>query len=261
MKKLINISLLGVCLMMLCYSCTAPLALIGLVSSHRQGMNDIAINDDYMLEKPDIWMEDSYQTDSDFYLGLVNMTDEGENIVYVGEGNEVELYLPEDINPENLVFSSTLGRLEKGTADGFYVFYIEEAGMEIEITVTDTVSGLSGSLLCYSEHLPLPTAYLELGDNGTMTADKFKQQKALNLDMSGARTSISCDCKSFVVTRIGKDGKREELDNRSNGFSEQLKALVAKAMPGDMYIFSKIKAECSGYAEPKHLKNFVYTIE
>ena len=67
--------------------------------------------------------------------------------------------------------------------------------------------------------------------------------------------------QEYAVKQRKDDLKREELDNRTNGFSEQVKALVAKASAGDIYIFEQISVLCPSYSAPKFIKSVVYTIE
>lgn len=255
MKKIL-VALLAIVPLMLLNSCAAPFVMLGLWStSPNSEMKEI-----YREIPEATWAEPSV-SESTLTLNLVNITDEGENVVYVGEANGIVVYFPEAGDADHLVWKTSMGRIEKGGEKNVYNFFIDKPNLEIEITATDTTTGRTAYLICRSDYIPMPIAYLQAGDNGSMSTTVFKQQKMLWLDLPSVSTPILCDCKSFRITRIAKNGTREELENRSNGFSEQVKSLVAKASAGDIYVFDQIKVSCPGYTAPKLIKSIVYTLE
>lgn len=246
------------CIGVLLQSCAAPLAVMGVLGYNQMGYTDEMRALPYE-ERADEWPIEEYG--EMLTMEFVHQSEDGINYAYVGEANAIMLSLADDIDPKNLVWDPSMGRIEKGTEENIYYFFIDKPGLDIEIIVTDTVSGYEGYFYCYSDILPMPVAMLKGQTQSRMPAEKFQKQSMLLLEMPAVDYPVLCDCKSFHLIRVGKDGKREELDNRTNGFSEQVKALVAKASAGDIYIFEQISVLCPSYSAPKFIKSVVYTIE
>jgi hypothetical protein len=240
-------------LLVLNSSCALPLAVLG-------------FNSDGYSEKP--FPEDNWEWDEkddinyNKYIFIIPENEKGEEVYYIfaGEYNRLRLELPDGVNSEDVTLNTTAGVIERTDTDSnVFRLLVKEPNIVIEITATDKKSGASGYLIMETIPVPLPLAKLKDEDNGSIDIEAFKKQGQLQL--SNNSSDLLCLCKSFTVTRLSVDAKRETLQNSGDAFTEQTKLLVAKAEKGDIYIFDEIMVSCTGYSVDKKARSLVYILK
>lgn len=240
-------------LLVLNSSCALPLAFLGF-SSDRYS-EEVFPEDNWEYEEKD-------DIDYDKHISITAENESGEEIYYIfaGEYNRIRLQLPDGVNPEGVTVNTTAGVIERTEADpNVFRLLVKEPHIAIEITASDNKSDASGYLIMETIPVPLPLAKLKDEDNGLIDIEAFKKQGQLQL--SNNSEDFLCLCKSFTVTRLSVDAKRETLQNLGDAFTEQTKLLVAKAEKGDIYIFDEIMVFCTGYSVDKRARSLVYILK
>lgn len=234
--------------------CAIPLAFVGLYSASQEDL----LTKEQIPDK----IEDISEVDYSIGIVLENADEDGNAYIYAGEYNSLRIFIPEGMDPFNIELKSSAGTIERTETDStLFRLYVKEAGLSVEITAKDTVSGASGLFYGESVELPLPEACLNLKEQGEIDLENFKKQGQMMLNYKHEKNPKLCKCLGFIVTRISSDAKKESVKNDGEAFTTNTKNLIAKAQKGDYFIFDEIKVQCNANSEPRKVRSLVYNLK
>lgn len=94
----------------------------------------------------------------------------------------------------------------------------------------------------------------------TMGNGEFKAPNGLSAVLENFDFDAGCEVVSYEVTYLAK---REDPYTRYNAgarFSSDVRDMVARAKPGDVYFFDEVKVKCPGDVTPRNLGSLVFRI-
>ena len=185
-------------------------------------------------------------------------------IFYTGMSNTIKVYA-EGGNTAHLDVSVSGGKLRVvDVTKGLYSYTDRVHGLIVEVVAKDTASGTLVSETFDMVQIPAPEAYVWTyrkvlkGNYTEFTAEEFKANNALILQHK-ERVPVRCNASSYSMIYINAAGKRIVHDNENeNGlFDETILAILSNTQKGDVFIFKKIKTNCS----PLPIKDIVYIMK
>jgi hypothetical protein len=185
-------------------------------------------------------------------------------ILYAGMPNTIKVHA-EGGSTAHLEVSVSGGKLVAGDlTKGLYSYTEKIHGLAVEVIAKDTASGTLVTGIFDVVQIPAPDAYVWTyrkvlkGNYAEFTAEEFKAQNAIILQHS-ERIPVRCNASSYTIIHINAAGKRMVHENTGkNGlFDETALAMISNTQKGDIFVFEKIKTNCS----PFPVKNIVYVIK
>jgi hypothetical protein len=251
MLKYKNILFSVLVILLLNSSCALPLALMGFYTDGSSSIEETIVPDLYIENPPDEY---------NIVITMEGREEDYLSYIYAGEYNGVRITVPEGLKAENITLKTTAGTIERTEDPTLFRLFIKEPNIAVEITAEDSETDSYGILIGETVNFPLPEPCLNFEENGEMTAVTFKKQGQLMLKNTSS-IPVLCLCTGFNLTRISSDAKRESVKNNSDAFGEPAKALIAKAVKGDIYIFEEILVNCPGFTEAKKARSLVYVLK
>lgn len=95
-----------------------------------------------------------------------------------------------------------------------------------------------------------------------MPARMLKAQDGVASVVECCGLDVKCKILNFEVIRIDANNAAERKSNNGGRFQEDVKQLVAKAKPGDIFIFRNIHYQCPGTSEiTQRMEDMIFQIE
>ena len=166
------------------------------------------------------------------------------NVLYIGVENLIDFGLA-GINPNDLrVTISGAGGNIKKQGDTQYVVTVTQPG---EARIKISGGELTTKEFIYRvKRIPDPVARLSKSSGGEMGNGEFKAQGGLGAFLDNFDFEATCQIQGFKLTMIAKRQDPIEVVNAGARFNDLSRSLINRAKPGDVYIFSNVKARCPG---------------
>lgn len=181
------------------------------------------------------------------------------NVFYIGVDNPLEVMVPgisSNILRVNILGGG--GKLRKTGPTSWFVNVKEPtADCQVEVTAGEFTHTESFRV----KRLPDPTARLGKKSDGAIGLNEFKVQQGLvawldNFDFDG-----KCQIQGFYLTKITKDGSREEVVNQGGRYTPESTQLVRTAKRGDTFLFTRVKAKCPGDPAARRINSLVFDLK
>ena len=176
------------------------------------------------------------------------------NVLYIGVDNPMHLD-PGGVNPDDIrvAISGGSGDIRKnGPLD--YVASVRQPG---EARVRVTGGGTTSEFAFRVKRVPDPVA--GTGD-GDITAGVFRVQAGLIARLADFDFDCKCEIQGFTVTKIAKRADPVTVNNAGARFTDESQRLIQSARPGDIFIFSNVKARCPGDSAGRAINSLVFRI-
>lgn len=184
--------------------------------------------------------------------------------LFAGFPNEIRI-LTNDGNTGHLKVTTSYGAIKLiDPTKGLYSYQSKASGLLVEIIAEDTLNNRMMAETFELVDMPAPKAMVWTFSSPLpservfpFTATEIKKHNALIL-YHDERIPVLCFPSSYQMTRITPQGKRYVNVNESQTgeFTEETKAMIQAAEPGDIYVIEDIKTECTKFP----IKDIVYTI-
>lgn len=167
------------------------------------------------------------------------------NVVYAGVANPLEIKVP---NRSIKISVAGGGSMIKKIGTNKYRITAAFPGQTAKLKVMDKEdNNILYEVNLRIKRIPNPVPILGFRPNydNKYTVDVFKQLRSVAMILENFDFETRCSTRSYQMTRVQADGKRESVMNTGASFRGEAKALVAKATEGDIYIFDQIQSQCS----------------
>jgi len=184
------------------------------------------------------------------------------NVFYIGVDNPVEISAAgANSNTMKVSMSGAGGGTIKKAADGTFVVNVKTPTRRNEYANVDVVAdGMNASKNFRVKRIPDPIPKLADSRSGGMRSGKFKLQTGISSVLENFDFEAECKIVEYKLVRVPKRSDPRVSLNQGGRYSEESKALVAKAKATDKYFFEDIKCKCPGDAKSRDLGLMVFTI-
>ena len=94
-----------------------------------------------------------------------------------------------------------------------------------------------------------------------MGVGEFKAQGGVIAILENFDFDAKCKIQGFVLTRLQRDGTKEEQINRGARYSAKSKPIIQAAKPGDIYLYDNVKVRCPGDPAGRKINSMVFKIK
>lgn len=180
------------------------------------------------------------------------------NVLYIGVDNPVELDVA-GVNPNNVhvQISGAGGKISRQD-DRHYLVSVTNPG---DVRITINGDGVSESFEYRAKRIPDPVARLSNSSGGEMGNGEFKAQAGLGVFLENFDFEAVCNIQGFRLTMIPKRQDPVEVINAGARFNDQSQRLINQAKPGDIYIFSDVKARCPEDVAGRSINTLAFKIK
>ena len=180
------------------------------------------------------------------------------NVFYIGVENPVSVAA--GIAPADLeVTVSGAGAAIKPAGARRYVVTVTTPG---ECAVHVTGGGIQGTRFTFrSKRLPDPVARLGRSSGGLMGSGEFRAQGGVGAFHDNLDFDVRSAIVGFELTYVGKRQDPVTVTNQGPRFNAKASALIRRAKPGDIYLFTNVKAKCPGDSATRRVNTMVFTIK
>jgi hypothetical protein len=133
---------------------------------------------------------------------------------------------------------------------------------EYTLVVTSKVDWRTTNYSVTAKNAPLPSPALLLNatglrKGGEIAMNVFKGATAMLAQIDNFDFDAKCGIAGFTLTHIAKKGEPVTIENTGPMFNATVVAAIQKCKPGDLYLFSNIKAKIPNDLEPRTLPNTI----
>ena len=170
------------------------------------------------------------------------------NVFYIGVDNPVEISAA-GTNSNTLRASMSgegNGKIRRA-ADGSFIVNVETPTRRNEFATINVVAdGLNSSKKFRVKRIPDPIPKLSGSKGGVMSSGEFRLQKGVFPVLENFDFETECKMVGFRLVRVPKRKDATIVINKSGTYTQESKALVQKAVPGDKFYFENIQCKCPG---------------
>ena len=184
------------------------------------------------------------------------------NVFYIGVDNPVEISAAgSNSNTLQVSMSGQGGGRIKQNADGSYVVTVSTPTKRNEFANVNVVAeGMNSTKSFRVKRIPDPIPKLSDKRGGAMRSAEFKRQSGVYPVLENFDFKAECSIKEFRLVRVPRNDDPRVSINRGGIFSEESKALIAKAKATDTYFFEDIKCKCPGDSKLRNLGLMTFKI-
>lgn len=179
------------------------------------------------------------------------------NVLYIGVENPLSIGIT-GVSSQDINVQIDHGTIQK-VGGGKYIIR-EDSICDVRIFVKDNKS-FQRTFYFRAKAIPDPVAWIGAQKTQHFTAKSFLDQRGLACIMPDFDFDVKFSTVSFTLTRIGKDGTRQSVQNSGARYEEPAAALVKMAQKDDVFVYSNILAIGPGDKMPRVLLNLGYVIE
>lgn len=184
------------------------------------------------------------------------------NVFYIGVENPLAVTAAGVNSNEIKVSASGAGGVTVNKAGGNYVVKATRPTKRGEFAkINVSAPGLNESRDFRVKRIPDPVPKLSRSRGGAMSAGEFKAQQGVSPVLEGFDFDAKCTIKGYRMVRVPKRQDPKLVQNPGGKFSGETKSVMAKATPGDTYIFDNIKCTCPGDPAPRDLGSLAFRIK
>ncbi|MEM6964510.1 MAG: GldM family protein [Bacteroidota bacterium] len=195
--------------------------------------------------------------------GSVTVSATKMNVFYIGVDNPIKVSAA-GANSNDVKVSlggGGGGKLKKASGTGNYIVNVTKPaklGQECEVRVS--AGKLNEKALFRVKRIPDPVAKLSGNTGGAIGNGEFRAQGGVGAFLDGFDFDAVCKIMGFVVTRQAKRADPVNVNNKGPRYSNEARALVNRAKPGDTYYFDNVKAKCPGDPAGRKINSMVFKI-
>lgn len=202
---------------------------------------------------------DTYSGDFEYEVGTRSATVSADqmNVFYVGVDNPITVSAA-GISSNDLKVSASNGTLSPN-GKGKYNVRVSDIGG----TCTITLSGgnMPPSKFTFRiKRIPSPVAYIANSQGGGIGNGTFRVQRGIEPRLENFDFNAKCQIQGFVLRYIARREDPVIVTNPGGSFNGQTAALIAKAKPGDTYVFDNVKARCPGDPVGRNINSLSFNI-
>jgi len=173
----------------------------------------------------------------------ISVSAEKMNMLYIGVDNPIRVdaggVKAEDLN---VAIHGSGGRISK-TGANRYNAKVSSPG-DVRINVSGP--GVRSSFPFRTKRIPDPMARLSRSSGGFMGNGEFKAQGGLGAFLDNFDFDATCVIQGFKLTYIPRRQDAITVQNNGARYGDAARRVVNQAKPGDIYLFTDIKARCPG---------------
>lgn len=179
------------------------------------------------------------------------------NVLYIGVDNPVHLELAGvDANDLRVDISGAGGSIKRAGAANYMATVTQPGEARIRITG----GGLRKEFGYRVKRIPDPVARLSNTSGGNIGNGTFKAQGGLGAYLDNFDFDCRCEIQGFQLTKIPKRADPIEVLNLGPRFSDKSRMLIQSAKPGDVYLFTDVKAKCPGDPAGRLINSLAFII-
>ncbi len=184
------------------------------------------------------------------------------NVFYIGVDNPVEISAAGVSSNDMKVSMSGAGGGTIKKANGAYVVNVTRQTKKGEFAkINVSAAGLNASKDFRVKRIPDPVPTLSNKKGGSIANGVFRAQRALIPTLENFDFDARCNIVGFNMIRSAKREDPVQALNKGGKFGDKALAEVAKAKPGDIFVFDNIKCKCPGDQANRTLPSSVYKIQ
>ena len=203
----------------------------------------------------------SFKKEFEFEVGerSCNVSAEKMNVFYIGVDNPVAISAAGVPSAQLKVDAAGAGISLNKLGGGKYTATVSQQG---ECTITLSGGGLQATAFKFrAKKIPTPTPMLSDKKGGQMPNGTFKAQQGIIPALEGFDFDAKCQITEFRLVRVAPRQDPEIKLNQGGRFVGEVAGLIAKAKPGDRYIFEEIKARCPGDQAARILNEMSFLVK
>lgn len=167
------------------------------------------------------------------------------NIIYIGIENPMSI-LTKGMNTDKIVVSARGGGVVLKQNDDYHYSATATTPGEVLFTVTGE-GGFSQNFSFRVKRIPDPEIRLgNLPRRNKISPGLFREQTMLTAICPNVPPAISFKVVSFDVAKKSAGKVVDVLSNNGPLFNDEIRRLMAKAKPGDTFVFENVKAKFDG---------------
>lgn len=182
------------------------------------------------------------------------------NVLYIGVDNPIHLdFVGLDPNDLRVELFGGGGSIKAKSGVDFTATFTKPGEANIRISG----GGLLTKDVTYRvKRIPDPVARLgATHDSGDMGNGEFKAQGGLAAVLDNFDFDCKCAIQGFNLTKIPKRADPIESINIGGRYNGKSTGLIQSAKPGDVYLFTDVKAKCSGDPAGRKINSLVFRIK
>lgn len=185
------------------------------------------------------------------------------NVFYIGVPNPVEISAA-GVNSTKINVSMSGGgggKISKN-ADGTYTVTVTKPALrEPFAKINVSADGMSVGKDFRVKRIPDPIPMLGKKRGGKISAGELKIQQGVIPKLVSFDFEAKCNISGFRIVRVAKRSDPIIKANKGGRFGPDVKAVIAKAKPGDKFYFEEIKCKCPGDSFGRDLGTMSFTIK
>lgn len=185
------------------------------------------------------------------------------NVFYIGVDNPVEISAA-GVNSNDIKVSMSGGgggTISKNPDGTFTVKVTSVTPKGTFAKIVVTAQGMNASKDFRVKRIPNPTPMLGQKQGGSMGDGEFKAYPGVFPVLENFDFDAKCEITEFLLIRTARRQDPEFSPNSGGRYSGKSGTLIAKAAPGDTYIYQDIKGRCPGDQAARPLGTMVVTIK
>lgn len=200
---------------------------------------------DISLTNPTTGKTETYTENFEYEVGRrsVAVAADKMNVFYIGVTNPVTVSAA-GVSSNELRVSGSGGGIRLNGSGSKYNVTVSQPG-EARISVSG--GGLTNTSFTFRvKRIPDPVAQLGRSKGGRMGNGEFKAQEGLIAMLENFDFDAKCQIQGYDLVYLPKREDAIDSSNPGGRFNDKSQRLVARAKPGDSYLFRNIKARCPG---------------
>jgi len=184
------------------------------------------------------------------------------NVAYIGVDNPIEIKLNYKHKREDIEVStsgSAGAGLKKGAANT-YNLTVTKPGY-FQINISDRKNGLKTTYDMRAKRMPDPVATLGKKTGGPIGVGEFRAQAGVAAMLYNFDFDARCQIQGYYLERITNQNERSKQVNRGAKYSIGSKNIIQQALPGDIYMYTNIKARCPGDVAGRKISPMVFFVK
>ncbi len=185
------------------------------------------------------------------------------NVFYIGVDNPVEVSAAGiSSNELRVSMGGAGGGAIKPNADGTYTVNVTTQTRQNEFAVINVSGGgITASKNFRVKRIPDPVPTLSSQPSGVMGSGPFKAQTGILPKLDGFDFDARCEIVDFDLIRVPRRQDPEVVRKHQGGrFNPQVKGLMDKAIPGDLFYFENVMCRCPGDQAARNLGTMSFRI-
>lgn len=169
------------------------------------------------------------------------------NVLYIGVDNPITIATP-GTSPDKYEVSVVGGggQITHLSDDQYKVTVMRPTAVGSFCEIKVSGAGFNETIPFRVKRIPDPIAMLNRNTGGTIGNGEFKAQAGIIAMLDNFDFEAKCQIQGFELTRVAKRQDAVSAINRGSRYNDKSKRLVMAAKPGDVYLYTNIKARCPG---------------